>query len=94
MRDFTVEQLQAFLRENNVDFETKPAPEQLEAAGEEKEEEEEEEEGGDGEAKAGEGNGGCSCRVAVVALLKVTMLLCRKEGSFEVQCNAAGRDSG
>ena len=53
MRDFSVEALQDFLRENNVDFETDPAPEQLEAAREGAEEEgeaaEEEEEA---EAKA------------------------------------------
>lgn len=38
MRDFTVEQLQGFLRKNNVEFETKPSQEQLDAVGEEKEE--------------------------------------------------------
>lgn len=50
MRDFTVEQLQGFLRENNVEFETKPAHEQLDAVGEEKEEEE------GAEAAAGQAN--------------------------------------
>ena len=32
MRDFSVEQLQGFLRENEVEFQTQPSAEQLEAA--------------------------------------------------------------
>lgn len=52
MRDFTVEQLQGFLRENNVEFETKPSQEQLDKGKGEGEGE------GDGEAAAGqEGEG-------------------------------------
>ena len=67
MRDFSVEELQAFLRENKVKFETEPSPEQLEAVGKEKGADDEGagdegEEGGDGgQANAGEGKGGCSC---------------------------------
>lgn len=51
MRDFSVDWLQAFLRDNNVQFETQPSPEQLEAA---------QKAGGDGEegeAEAGEAEG-------------------------------------
>ena len=51
MRDFSVDWLQAFLRDNNVQFETQPSPEQLEAA---------QKAGGDGEegeAVEAEGNG-------------------------------------
>jgi hypothetical protein len=59
MRDFGVDWLQAFLRENKVDFETQPAPEQLEAAQQARGEEDGEEgavEAGDGEdAPAQEG---------------------------------------
>ena len=32
MRDFSVEQLQGFLRENEAEFQTQPSAEQLEAA--------------------------------------------------------------
>ena len=35
MRDFSVEQLQGFLHENKVEFETEPPQEQLDAVGEE-----------------------------------------------------------
>ena len=52
MRDFTVEQLQDFLRKNNVEFLTDPSQEQLEAVGEEKKE------GGEGAEIEGEGEGG------------------------------------
>lgn len=46
MRDFSVEALQGFLRDINVEFETEPAPEQVEAA-------EEKENQGEGEVVAG-----------------------------------------
>ena len=63
-----MEELQGFLRENNVNFETDPAPEQVEAAGKEEEEEGEGADGeeGEDEAPANAGDGKDS-RVAVVS---------------------------
>ena len=58
MRDFNVKELQDFLTNNNVQFETKPAKEQVEAA-KQKLEEERAREGDDDEDEIEEGE--CMC---------------------------------